>query len=26
MSTEAVEIVILGRPYKVSCPLGQQDA
>ncbi|MGL4784930.1 MAG: cell division protein ZapA, partial [Aeromonas hydrophila] len=21
MSTEAVEIVILGRPYKVSCPL-----
>ena len=26
MSIEAVEIVILGRPYKVSCPLGQQDA
>ncbi|MGL5407556.1 MAG: cell division protein ZapA, partial [Shewanella sp.] len=26
MSTEAVEIVILGRTYKVSCPLGQQDA
>ncbi|MGL5032164.1 MAG: cell division protein ZapA [Aeromonas sp.] len=26
MSTEAVEIVILGRPYKIACPLGQQDA
>ncbi|WP_368166121.1 cell division protein ZapA [Aeromonas sp. R9-1] len=26
MSTEAVEIVILGRPYKVSCPPGQQAA
>ncbi|MGL5286442.1 cell division protein ZapA [Aeromonas sp. RU39B] len=26
MSTEAVEIVILGRPYKVSCPAGQQNA
>ncbi|MDO2947944.1 cell division protein ZapA [Aeromonas simiae] len=26
MSIEAVEIVILGRPYKVSCPAGQQDA
>ena len=26
MSIEAVDIVILGRSYKISCPVGQQNA
>ncbi len=26
MTTAAIDIVILGRPYKVACPVGQEAA
>ncbi|WMC09431.1 cell division protein ZapA [Oceanimonas pelagia] len=26
MTRAAIDIVILGRPYKVACPAGQEDA